>query len=63
MDYKGIALAVVDGDYSHSSIAMARWVLERLDVPVKVQEDIEEMLYAKREFIRSMNRASTAEEA
>jgi len=58
MDYKGIALAVVDGDYSHSTIAMARWVLERLDVPVRVQDEIEEMLYTKREFIRRMNSAT-----
>jgi hypothetical protein len=47
MDYKKIADGVVNGIYSHSTIAMAAYVLETLAVPQKTIDEIEAELYAE----------------
>jgi hypothetical protein len=56
MDYKTIAFAVTNGDYSHDSIALAIRALEILDCPAKTIDEIDDMLYRLRP-------ASTADEA
>ena len=56
MDYKTIAFAVTNGDYSHDSIARALLALEVLDCPAKTIDEIDDMLYRLRAI-------STADEA
>ena len=48
MDHLGIGLAVCNGEYSHSNIALAMRVLEILGVELDTILDVEAKLYALR---------------
>lgn len=48
MDHKLMGIAVCNGIYSHSNIAMALYVLETLDTPQRIIDEVEAYLYSMR---------------
>ena len=48
MDHKLIGIAVCNGVYSHSNIAMALHVLEILDTPRRIIDEVDAYLYSMR---------------
>lgn len=50
MDYRTMALAVCNGTYTVSTIAMALHVLDMLGASKAVSDDIRDMLYALKDY-------------